>query len=98
MKTYGFSTTTTTTKTTTPSMEIDQSEAIGNVPSDQGGLRDQIGSTGQDVSAVKEGLTDQDRLRDELGSVPTMSDNLLHVSVYFNTLNARKFKNCGIGK
>ena len=95
MKTYGFSTTTTTTtKTTTPSREIDQSEAIGfdfqNVPSDQGGLTDQIGSTGQDVSAVKEGLTDQDRLRDELGSVPTMSDNLLHVSVYFNTLNERK--------
>ena len=85
-------TTTTTTKTTTPSREIDQSEAIGsdfqNVPSDQGGLTDQIGSTGQDVSAFKEG-SDQDRLRDELGSVPTMSDNLLHLSVYFNTLNER---------
>ena len=38
----------------------------------------------------QERLADQDGLRDKFGSVPTMGDNLVHVSVYFNTLNERK--------
>ena len=42
------------------------------------------------TSTAKEGFADQDGFRDELGSVPTMGDNLVHVSVYFNTLNERK--------
>ena len=86
MKTYGFSTSASANNnnSTTTTTTVKQITTSGDL--DQNG----VGLEGQEVSTVKDGLADKDGFIDELGSVPTMGDNLVHVSVYFNTLNERK--------